>query len=46
MIHKSLKEVEIYNRYKKWLFTTEAIPRYIVDNYKDELELYKQSIIN
>jgi hypothetical protein len=45
MIHKTLKEVEIYNRYRKWLYTSEPIPRYIVDNYKAELDRYKQNIL-
>ena len=45
MIHKNPREVEIYNRYKKWLYTSEPIPRYIVDNYNAELEIYKQNTL-
>ena len=44
MIHKNLKEIEIYSRYKKWLYL-DFIPLHIVENYKRELELYKKSLL-
>jgi hypothetical protein len=38
---KSPKEVEIYNRYKKWLSSSEPIPLHVIENYKLELKNLK-----
>lgn len=45
-IKKTLREVEIYNRYRKYLLSPEPIPSHVIENYKKELENYKKSILN
>jgi hypothetical protein len=40
---KTPQEIEIYNRYKKWLYS-DYIPQHIVDNYKTELNAVKKKL--
>ena len=40
---KTPQEIEIYNRYKKWLYT-DFIPQHIVTNYIMELNALKKKL--